>query len=122
MTLIDTNTPVSVAVQAHRLRELADLLEQTAAHLTTTGRTGLRVFVNLHIGGYDQGSEMARVAVVDELAGLLGITAEPTSSGSTWSHEASNNTDQLRVRVTTWIEAPPRHCVCGARCTHGGAR
>src|SRR5688572_3256246 len=113
MTLIDINAPVSVQAQAHRLRELADVLEHT-------GLSGLTLSVFVR-PAYDYGPQDARVAAVDELAAALGLTAEASVSSGMWAHQARHSADQITLYVTTSIDEPAKRCACGARCTHGGA-
>lgn len=114
MTLIDINAPVSVQVQANRLRELADVLEHT-------GTAGLTLFVSMR-AGVDHGTQDVRVAAVDAVAAALGLTAEATVATGMWAHQARHSADEVTVLVTTWIDEPAKRCACGARCTHGGTR
>jgi hypothetical protein len=102
-------TPTCAAAQ---LRKLADALS------TDTDMPIISVSVNIS-PGYDL-KQGARVATVDTLAGLFGLTAEPDKNGAGWYHQARDAHDGVRLWVYTYIDAPAQRCACGAVCTHTG--
>jgi len=108
-----TVVPGQAAVAA-RLRELAQALDALAAR----GTSGFSVSVYVR-PGLDVYLRADQVAMVDALAGQLGLVAAPVKSAAGWSHEARVETGGVRVVVTAYIDAPAQRCVCGAVCTHG---
>src|SRR5262249_55447134 len=106
------------ALGAAQLRKLADALD-------TAGDMPLNVYVSF-ASGYSV-EQSTRIATVDAVAALLGLTAEPVKKGAgLWYHQAGDTRDGVVVRVYTDIEAPAQRCACGVVCTHrtptGGGR
>ena len=100
---------VTTAQLAGQLRKLADTIDTD---------TDLRLSVYVTITPSHAPAQDARVATVDAVAGLLGLTAKPVKSGATWYHEANDVRDGVDVRAYTYIKAPAQRCACGAECTH----
>ena len=99
------------ALAADQLRKLAESLD---------GATDSPIRVYVTVLDVDYGAKQStRTGVVDTIAGLFGLTAQPTmSSPGCWSYEASENRDGVKVRVETYIDAPTKRCACGAECAH----
>ena len=99
----------TAALAAGQLRTLADALE-SLGDMTMTAWVGFGT-------GYSP-DEAARVAVVNTIAGYLGMVAKPTQEITMWEHLARETRDGVTVRVHTHIECPSQRCACGAACTH----
>jgi len=100
---------VTTAQLAGQLRKLADTIDTD---------TDLRLSVYVTITPTYTAAQNARVAAVDAVAELLGLTARPVKSAASWYHEASDVRDGVDVRAYTHIKAPAQRCACGAECTH----
>lgn len=102
---------MDTAKAAAWLRELADALD------TAPDPVPIRAYVSFSARSYGPD----RIAQVDAVAALLGLTAAPTRTGGTgWYHEASVDTNDTRLRVFTRTGPPFQVCACGAVCTHEG--
>jgi len=107
-----TTTP---ALAAGQLRKLADALDAAA---------DTPISANVSFSPAYFAGRSAGVAVVDALAEVFDVSAEPAMNGSLWYHEARQERDGVRLRVYTYIDAPAQRCACGAVCAHsatGGA-
>ena len=101
----------TLATIAARLRKVADALD--VAHVDLPVSSAYLSITPDYI--LDQGKRVARV---DAVAALLGLTAAPTKNGGTWYHEARDDRDGIDLRVYAHIKAPAQRCACGAECTH----
>jgi hypothetical protein len=111
-----TNT-INPNALAARLRKVADLLDEAAP-------TPVTAWLSLDVSRYySRLTEPERIAVVNALAEVLGMTA-PTAkkvSASYWQHETELAGDGFRLEVVTETDPPAQRCACGAVCSHTSA-
>ena len=93
------------------LRAVADQLDRSAP-------APLTVHLTLYVSEYETTlSEAERVAAVDGVASVLGMTARPSKLASVWEHTGYQNEGAYHLSVSTGV-AGPQVCACGAACTH----
>ncbi|GIG58768.1 hypothetical protein Lfu02_31400 [Longispora fulva] len=111
------STPTITTTLADKLRAIADTLD---AH-PDANRMQAHLFLDVReYGTAAIRNEAERVALVDGIAALFGLTAAPVSlSADYWHHKATalHVPDAVAFTVKTSI-ASPRRCACGADCTH----